>query len=59
MVSRRRGGGKHTDEKSKAEERQAASAKRPEPLQVEVHFWKEAMLKENRRCRTSWRQSKS
>ena len=35
VASRRRGGGKHTDKKSKAEETQAASAKRPEPLQVE------------------------
>ena len=35
VASRRRGGGKHTDKKSKAEETQAASAKRPEALQVE------------------------
>ena len=35
VTSRLRGGGKHKDKKSKAEKRPAASAKKPEPLQME------------------------
>ena len=35
VTSRLRGGGKHKDKKSKAEKRPAASAKQPEPLQME------------------------
>ena len=35
VTSRLRGGGKHKDKRSKAEKRPAASAKQPEPLQME------------------------